>query len=67
MVPKAAGSSLGKVAKVNVFFAGIQADFASFNPIYERFSPEDCPAKTAEQAPLAFDFIRIEIEAIAAA
>lgn len=67
IVLEAAGSSLDKVAKVNVFFADIQADFAAFNPIYERFFSGDCPARTAVQAPLAFEFIRIEVEAIAAA
>jgi hypothetical protein len=29
-----------KVAKVNVFFADIRADFATFNEIYSRYFPE---------------------------
>jgi 2-iminobutanoate/2-iminopropanoate deaminase len=65
LVLEAAGSSLDKVAKVNVFFADIQADFATFNEIYSRYFPSDCPARTAVQTPLAFDFLRIEVEAIA--
>jgi 2-iminobutanoate/2-iminopropanoate deaminase len=65
LVLEAAGSSLDKVAKVNVFFADIQADFATFNEIYNRYFQEEYPARTAVQAPLAFDFLRIEVEAIA--
>ncbi|HEX3793495.1 MAG TPA: Rid family hydrolase [Acidimicrobiales bacterium] len=65
LVLEAAGSSLDKVAKVNVFFADIQADFATFNEIYARYFSSEYPARTAIQAPLAFDFLRIEVEAIA--
>jgi 2-iminobutanoate/2-iminopropanoate deaminase len=65
LVLEAAGSSLAKVVKVTVFFADIASDFATFNEIYTRYFPQDPPARTAFQAPLAYDILRIEIEAIA--
>jgi 2-iminobutanoate/2-iminopropanoate deaminase len=65
MVLEAAGSSLENVVKVTAFFADIQTDFAAFNEIYRRYFPEDPPARTAFQSPLAYDFLRIEVEAIA--
>jgi 2-iminobutanoate/2-iminopropanoate deaminase len=65
LVLEAAGSSLAKVVKVTAFFADIQRDFATFNEIYSRYFPHDPPARTAIQAPLAFDVLLIEVEAIA--
>ena len=65
IVLEAAGSSMDKVAKVNVFLADIEADFATFNTIYSRYFPDEFPARTAVQARLAFDALRVEVEAIA--
>jgi 2-iminobutanoate/2-iminopropanoate deaminase len=66
LVLEAAGSSLDKVAKVTAYFADIGSDFAAFNEIYSRYFGDNPPARSAVQAPLAFDFLRIEVEAIAA-
>jgi 2-iminobutanoate/2-iminopropanoate deaminase len=65
LVLEAGGSSLTKVVKVTAFFADIQRDFATFNEIYGRYFPDHPPARTAIQAPLAFDVLLIEVEAIA--
>jgi 2-iminobutanoate/2-iminopropanoate deaminase len=65
IVLESAGSSLDKVAKVTVFLADIEADFAAFNAIYSRYFTADFPARTAVQARLAFDVLRVEVEAIA--
>ena len=65
LVLEAAGSSLEKVIKVTALLPDIQRDFASFNEIYARYFPKDPPARTAFQAPLAYDILLIEIEAIA--
>ena len=65
LVLEAAGSSLEKVVKVTVLFADIASDFVTFNEIYARYFPQDPPARTAFQAPLAYDILRIEIEATA--
>jgi len=63
---EAAGSSLDKVVKVQVFCANA-AYFPIINPIYARYFPKDPPARTFVAVsgwPMAFD---IEIECIALA
>jgi 2-iminobutanoate/2-iminopropanoate deaminase len=66
LVLEAAGTSLDNVAKVTVFLADIEADFPAFNVIYRRYFGQDFPARAAVQARLAFDALRVEVEAIAA-
>lgn len=59
-----AGSSLGRVVKVNAYLADMD-NFAAFNEVYKEFFTADFPARTCIQAGrLPFD-IQVEIEAVA--
>ncbi|MFB3882772.1 MAG: RidA family protein [Armatimonadota bacterium] len=61
---EAAGSSLGKVVKTNVYLTGI-ADFAAMNEVYATFFPAEPPARTTIQAAALPLGISVEIDAIA--
>lgn len=61
---EAAGSSMEKVLKVNVYLADIN-DFEAMNAIYRKYFPEPFPARTTVQAPLAKG-LKIEVDVIAA-
>lgn len=62
----AAGSRLERVVRTSVFLADL-SDFAAMNDVYERFFPQNPPARsTVEVARLPKD-VRIEIDAIALA
>jgi 2-iminobutanoate/2-iminopropanoate deaminase len=63
---EAAGSSLGKVVKVNVYLDKIE-DFAAMNKIYATFFSEDPPARTTIQAANLPLGIGVEIDVIALA
>lgn len=61
---EAAGSSLDKVVKVNVFL-GRKEDFAAFNATYAEFFPEAPPVRTTVLAELLPEGALIEMDAIA--
>jgi 2-iminobutanoate/2-iminopropanoate deaminase len=42
---EAAGSSLSRVVKCNVYCTPERAHFAAFNAVYDRYFPEDAPAR----------------------
>jgi 2-iminobutanoate/2-iminopropanoate deaminase len=62
----AAGSSLHKVVKTNVYLADI-ADFAAMNEVYATFFPTEPPARTTIQAAKLPLDIGVEIDVIALA
>jgi 2-iminobutanoate/2-iminopropanoate deaminase len=62
----AAGSSLDRVAKVNVILTRI-SDFWTMNDIYKQYFKEgNYPARTTIEAPLAHPDFLLEIECVAA-
>ena len=61
-VLEAAGTSLQNVVKVGVFLANMN-DFPAFNATYERFFPNEPPARTTVQAVLPNGLL--EMDAIA--
>jgi 2-iminobutanoate/2-iminopropanoate deaminase len=65
LVLEAAGASLEKVVKVNIFLAE-EADFAGLNVVYREFFPQDFPARRTIVADLIGGF-RVEIDCIALA
>ncbi len=61
---KEAGSSLDKVVRTGVFLKDM-GEFSAMNDVYERFFPQNAPARsTVEVARLPKD-VRVEIDAIA--
>jgi len=63
---QAAGSNLDNVVRTGVYLKDM-AEFASMNEVYERFFPQNAPARsTVEVARLPKD-VRIEIDVIALA
>jgi 2-iminobutanoate/2-iminopropanoate deaminase len=42
---EAAGSSLGRVLKCNVYCTPVESHFGVFNEIYSRYFPNDAPAR----------------------
>ena len=62
----AAGSSLRKVAKTNVYLTDI-ADFAAMNEVYATFFPAEPPARTTIQAAALPLGINVEIDVVALA
>lgn len=61
---EAAGSSLEKVSKVNVYLADIK-DFAAMNEVYRTYFKEPYPARTTIQAAALPGGIPIEIDCVA--
>jgi len=61
---RAAGSSLEKVTKVNVYLRDI-ADFPGMNEVYSRFFAAPYPARTTIQAGALPNGIAVEIDCIA--
>jgi 2-iminobutanoate/2-iminopropanoate deaminase len=59
----AAGSSLDKVVKVNVFLANLK-DFEGMNRVYNGFFPSEPPARRTVQAGLLGGY-KVEIDCIA--
>ena len=63
---KAAGSSLDKVVRTGVYLKDM-GEFAAMNDVYERYFPQNAPARsTVEVARLPKD-VRVEIDVIALA
>ena len=60
---KAAGSSLSKVLKVNIYLRRLE-DFQNMNEAYKEFFPNEQPARTTIQAGLLDDYL-IEMDVIA--
>ena len=61
---EAAGSSLGKVAKVTIYLADL-TDLMRMNEVFSEYFPKDPPARTTFQAGGLIAGARVEIEAIA--
>lgn len=61
----AAGSSLEKIAKVNVYVTDID-DFSDINEVYEAFFKEHKPARALVEVSRLPKDAKIEIEAVAA-
>ena len=62
---EAAGSSLEKIVKCNVYCTPVEGHFATFNDIYARYFPAEAPARIflhASSWPGPFD---IEVDCIA--
>jgi 2-iminobutanoate/2-iminopropanoate deaminase len=64
MILEAAGSSLGKVVKCNVYLRDI-ADFAAMNEVYATYFDPPYPARTTIQAGALPAGIAVEIECVA--
>lgn len=62
---EAAGSSLEKVSKVNVYLADLN-NFAAMNEVYRTYFKEPYPARTTIQAAALPGGIPIEIDCVAA-
>ena len=58
------GATLADVLKCNVYLADIRY-FQAMNDVFATFFPDDPPARTTVQAPLAEPEMLVEIEAIA--
>ena len=58
------GATLDDVLKCNVYLKDM-ADFQVMNEEFAKFFPEDPPARTTVQTPLAEETMLVEIEAIA--
>lgn len=65
LVLEAAGSSLQKIVKVNVFLTDIR-DFDSMNAVYREYFPTEPPARRTVEARLIGGF-KVEIDCIALA
>ena len=65
-VLEAAGSSLGKVAKVTIYMADL-GELMAMNEVFSGYFPKDPPARTTFQAAGLVAGARVEIEAIAIA
>lgn len=62
----AAGSGLGRVVKTTVFLTDL-GRFAEMNAVYERFFPQDPPARATVQVVALPRGVAVEIEAVALA
>jgi 2-iminobutanoate/2-iminopropanoate deaminase len=65
LVLEAAGSSLQKIVKVNVFLTDIR-DFDSMNAVYREYFPTEPPARRTVEARLVGGY-KVEIDCIALA
>lgn len=65
-VLEAAGSDLAKVVKVTLYLTDM-ADFARVNKVYEKFFPQDPPARCAVEVAALPKGAAIEVEATALA
>jgi 2-iminobutanoate/2-iminopropanoate deaminase len=63
-VLEAAGSSLGKVAKVTIYMADL-GELMGMNEVFSEYFRKDPPARTTFQAGGLIAGARVEIEAIA--
>ncbi|PSH03577.1 MAG: reactive intermediate/imine deaminase [Acidobacteria bacterium] len=65
-VLKAAGSGLDQVVRTTVYLKDM-AEFAVMNAVYERFFPQNAPARSTFEVVRLPKDVRIEIDAIAVA
>ena len=65
IVLEAAGSSWGKVFKVNCYLTHASRDFAGWNKVWKEYFPKDPPARTTVGASIAMAGALIEVELIA--
>jgi len=63
---EAAGSSLDRVVKVNVYLKRAE-DFAAMNEVYSQYFPKEPPARTTVVAEMVREEFLIEIDVIALA
>ncbi len=63
-IVEAAGSSVEKIAKVNIFLADIK-DFAAMNEVYAKFFTANPPARAAVEVANLPKYAKVEIEAVA--
>jgi 2-iminobutanoate/2-iminopropanoate deaminase len=61
---EAAGSSLDRVVKVNVYLKRAE-DFAAMNEVYSQYFPKEPPARTTVVAEMVREEFLIEIDVIA--
>jgi len=61
---EAAGSSLDKVVKVNIYLKNMD-DFAAMNEVYGKFFSKDAPARAAVEVSRLPKDVSVEIECIA--
>ena len=62
---EAAGSSLQRVCKVNVYCTPDESHFVTFNEVYARFFPTDAPARILLHVPSWPGPFDIEIDCVA--
>ena len=62
-IVEAAGSSLDRAVKANVYLKDMQ-DFAAMNEVYGRYFPQNPPARTTIQAARLPLDIRVEIDLV---
>jgi 2-iminobutanoate/2-iminopropanoate deaminase len=63
---EAAGSSLAQVIKCNVYCTPDPTHFARFNAVYERYFPEQTPARIFLHVPSWHGPFDIEVDCVAA-
>ncbi len=63
-IVEAAGSSIEKIAKVNIFLADIK-EFAAMNEVYAKFFTSNPPARAAVEVANLPKYAKVEIEAVA--
>lgn len=62
---EAAGSSLDKIVKCNVYCTPVEGHFATFNDIYARYFPVDAPARIFLHVPSWPGPFDIEVDCVA--
>ena len=62
---EAAGSSLSRVVKCNVYCTPDPSHFAAFNAVYDRYFPEDAPARIFLHVPSWPGPFDVEIDCVA--
>jgi 2-iminobutanoate/2-iminopropanoate deaminase len=60
-----AGSSLSRVVKCNVYCTPDPSHFAAFNEVYDRYFPEDAPARIFLHVPSWPGPFDVEIDCVA--
>jgi enamine deaminase RidA (YjgF/YER057c/UK114 family) len=64
-----AGTEAGKLVKINVYLADVDADYDAMNEVYDAFMRErgvtEPPARTTVGAPLSWPEIRVQMDAVA--
>ncbi len=63
-IVEAAGSSIEKIVKVNIFLADIK-EFVAMNEVYAKFFTSNPPARAAVEVANLPKYAKVEIEAVA--